>query len=333
MPTNPLPTSSQSGLRPAGSELFDPRNAPVIKEPRRPTDHLMTKEQVVMIQSQASANGNAYNDAVPLSQPLNPEPTVPQPMVPPTSQPPTAPAVSAPTAPQPPVLPGDSQRVQDRINRLYGEKKTAEERVQELETRLSAMIGRFEPAQNPFNGFPSQLQPPAPPPPAAFNPFESPGGGPPQPDGQYVSRSEMAALLQAQTQQLLRVQALGAAHSASRSEAQRDFPDVFAHPQLASVYERALSRDFSGDPEGPYKAAMLARGAAFSVGGPPAQPGPQVPTSARKEGLMGVGASVPEGSGATDDRAARYQAALARARQTGREEDVVTARLIQQGLL
>jgi hypothetical protein len=140
-------------------------------------------------------------------------------------------------------------------------------------------------------------------------------------------------MMEGQTRLILEQNALTSAHSVSRLEAERDFPDVYGDPELRAAAETILARDprFSQDRQGPYLAAALARGLATrSISGSSPQGG--MPAAARKEALAGVGASVPEGSGAPDDRQARYDQAMTRARATGKEEDAAFARLIQQGL-
>jgi len=233
----------------------------------------------------------------------------------------TPPAASAPP-PAAPTSPQDTPRVQDRINKLWGEKRSAEERAEELERKLAEALAQNRPQF-------SQVGNPA----LSNDPFGSGSGSDSAPAG-YISREEFQRELNRQTQDLLRHQALTQAHTVSRSEAQRDFPDVFASPDLEAAANRIWSEDkaLREDPHGPYKAAALARGLGASFGGS-AQRSGSVSASLRKEELTGVGASVPEGSGNADDRAARYQEAMARARRSGREEDAIRARLIAQGLM
>lgn len=318
MPSTPEQTMI-SGLKPTDHEFIDFNQVKTLKEPRRVSENLVTAEQMKAIQAQAEPPPPALPAQVPgAGAPL-------------TSSPPSIPqAPTAPTPPSnpvsvPPTSPQDTPRVQDRINKLWGEKRTAEEKAAELERKLAELTAAQNAARFSTVGTPREEP--------SFSTLGSGSASDSAPAG-YISREEFARELARQTQEIMRHQALTQAHTVSRSEAQRDFPDVFANPELEGAANRIWQEDRSlrEDPHGPYKAAALARGLQAPFGGAAPRSG-GVPASLRKEELSGVGASVPEGSGASDDRVARYQEAMARARRSGREDDAVRARLIAQGIL
>ena len=137
----------------------------------------------------------------------------------------------------------------------------------------------------------------------------------------------------AQTQYLMGQSALQQAHTVSRLEAERTYPDVFQHPELKAAAEEIWRRDPSlrSDPRGVEKAALMARGLAY---GPhvPFSTGSQIPPQMRKEGLSAIGATVPEGQATPNDRASRYAQAFAYAVQTQDLKDFARARRIQTGV-
>lgn len=322
----------QSGLRPADREMLDFSRSPVIKQARDPSRNLMTKEQAAAgVSTSPAALPPIPAAAVPQSSgQANPGlSSSPAGTIPPVTIPSTPPATAAP-----PLFPGDSPRVQDRINKLFGRAKSAEERAAEAESRLADLMNRVEARLGGPSGPPAAPgYPPMPYPnaqlpmePGPLGQAESAGAGQP------ITRAELAHLLQMQTRMFMEHNALTNAHSVSRAEAERDFPDVFSNPALKAAADQIWASDpgLKRDPMGPYKAAILARG----LYGPSAGASPSVASqaTAQKEALSAVGATVPEGPAQPDDRQARYDAAMARARATGREEDAALARLIAMGV-
>ena len=127
---------------------------------------------------------------------------------------------------------------------------------------------------------------------------------------------------------------LSSQQNASRSEVERDFAQHFIDPQFRQTYETVLTEDnsFRDDPHGPYKAALLARGMLADV--PASEAASPAADAARRQALTGIGPSVPEGNSAPQtDRVTRYNAAIARARQTGQDRDFVEALMIKNGQL
>lgn len=324
-------TAQAAGLKPADRQFLDISQAPRFKEPRRISDKLLTKEQTAVMTPQVAAqfagqdNGGTvlpFPQGMPQPQPASQAPQMaPQQAI-------LMPGAQAP--PTPPVLPNDSPRVQDRISKLYGAWKSAEERALESDQRLAAVLARIEGRLSPGPSGDSFFQATPPPaPPQISSPYPEPvGPGTEKP----LTRSELFSVLQQHTQELQKVSLLASSQAASRVEAERDFPDVFADPQLRQHAEYIRQRDYPHDPSGPYKAAALARGLALPVGGAPLGNGASS-AILRKQELMGIGPSVPEGTGTSNDPFARYNEALQIARASGREEDLVRLRLIQQGLL
>jgi len=322
--------AQDAGLQPADKEFLNLRDAIVLKEPKLPSEHALRREQLVQSQTQ--------------TPPTPPPPRSPAEHVTPRftdkeAQSPVAGnrPVDTVVVPQeaPPISPKDTPRVQDRINKLYGKMKSAEERAQDAETRLAEMMNRLEARyQNP-QGPPSQQNP-------NFHHFGFPSAQPqsfePTPisshdagiDQQpFVSRQELANLMAQQTQMLLAQNEAIQARTASQVEAEREYPDVYTNPELREATEQILRNDpyLRQDPKGPLKAAAMVRG--MYAGVFPSESG--LPTTARKEAASSLGPSVPEGQSQPDDRAARYQAALNRAAQTQRPEDFALARRIQLG--
>lgn len=325
---NPI-TAQRAGLKPADREFLDISAAPRIKEPRNPSGKLLTEAQTkVMTPEQAAVMNGDVNSTGLLP---GPTPAGYLPALPPAPAPVSQAPIPIPAAA--PVQSSDSARVQARINSLYGQMKSAEERAVEAESRYAALMarleGRFspEPSGQPFfQASPVPSQPPSIP-----SPYPEPGSL--QQHGEKpLTRAELLAVLNQHTQEVQKASLLASAQAASRVEAERDFPDVFADSQLRQHAELIRQRDYPNDPAGPYKAACMARGLALPVGG--TMPGGGASSAIlRKEALMGVGPSVPEGTGTPNDLNARYEAALAAYRATGHEEHLVHARLIQQGLI
>lgn len=248
----------------------------------------------------------------PAAAPTQPSQTVPQPTSQ-TSQPPTA-----------PVLPTDSPRVQDRINKLYAQKRSAEEEAAGLRALILEQSNKIDAltASRAYGPPPSSI-PETP-------PSYVPGEPPAVPAGQYISRHELERILTAERQAAARIAALSNAQIVSRDEAVRDFPDVFADPDLRSAADQVFRSDpaFSGDPNGYYKAAALVRGLQ-----PASRPNPAPVSAAARKHAMSFGPSIPEASAPQPNNVERYRAALNRARQTQRPEDFVLARKIQLGLV
>lgn len=273
--------------------------------------------------------------ALVVAQPTAPAEPPPAPMsaLPPAS-PPSAPAAAnpAPTVAPTAVLPPDTSRVQDRINQLYGRTKTAEERAAELETKLSDLQRRLDESYRSPPSAPSyypQAQP-------AYTPYgyaPEPVAAPlPPAASDTVTKAELLRILQAQRQEMADNIAIANAHSVARLEAEREFPDVYANPELRATASEIWQRDplLQRDPLGVKKAALMARG--LSVQDVRAQAAASASQSVRKEALAGIGSSVPEGTAQAVDPAQRLSQALTHARNTGRIEDFVQADLIRRGL-
>jgi hypothetical protein len=323
----PIP-AVEAGLTDA-SKLVDLTSLPVIRQKVSPVD------QGLMDIKQANAYRETGNLLVP-SSPFVPQQAPqsgPLPPIPPPAQqttpPVTQPAVPVTTGPE--IRPTDPPRYQERLNQLYGNMKSAEERAASLENRVQELLTRLDARDNqppavPFtNQFGSY-----PPPPQQQQPNFEPSQAQPQPNaGPFISRNELNAILAAERQ----VSAIRQSHVVSRLEAERVFPDVFQNPELKSIADRIWDQDraLQADPRGPEKAALLARGIYYTPGTP--QPA-AAPASAqvRKEAIGMVGPSVAQGNEQSpNDQAARFQAAMNIAIRTQRTEDFARARRIQQG--
>jgi hypothetical protein len=322
-------------------EFIDLDQATVLKEPRDLTRHLMNKAEAASYQSGQLAVENANpsrshlkliddgTPPVPQPQPA-PQPipqAQPQPQVLPPAQPqqvqgpsPALVSPQAPPAPAAPVVPTDSERVQRRINRLYGQMKSAQEerdvyadRINQLEQQVNVLS---QPAQTQY-----QLDQGA----------ALPTGTPPA--GDYVSRQELNQMFGQLTQAIQRRDALSTSQHASRAAVEQDFAQQLQDPNFRQTYETILAQDASlaADPNGPEKAALQARGMLADFSAPTGNPA----DAARRQALSpGVGPSVPEGAPAQpDDRVTRYNQAIARAAQTNRDEDFVRALMIKNGQL
>lgn len=140
----------------------------------------------------------------------------------------------------------------------------------------------------------------------------------------------MQAILEGERRASAEASTLSHAHTLSRLEAEKDFPDVFGNPEVFAQAERIWATDpfLRKDPNGPIKAAALAR--AFS--GPALSSAPSPAEDVRKLAISSVGPSLAQGSGQPVVREDRYRQALAYARYTQQPADFVRARNIQLGL-
>jgi hypothetical protein len=245
------------------------------------------------------------------------------------------PVPAVPTGPAPPPVTGAPvsdaypRRVNDRINKLYGQKREAEEYNARLEAQLAEMNRRMEaltarsapPASAPYTNQYGSSQ---------HSGFGAPPDGAP-PAGDFVSRAEMQAILDRERSLVSQAFELTRAHDVARAEALTEFPDVFGNPELRAAADQILASDpfLRQDPKGPYKAALMARG--FSVSESRESAAALAAADVRKAAISGVGPSVAEGNGPPADRAQRYRQAMAYAAQTQRPEDFTRARLIQLG--
>jgi hypothetical protein len=170
---------------------------------------------------------------------------------------------------------GGIAAMEKRINRLYGQWKTAEEgksameeRYAALEQKYEALEARFSQAARPpvagtpalppqsqvgYPGFQGYGQPPnaAPVPPAA------PPAGP---------NNEVMSAIQALNERLDRrdqMEALGAQQEQAYAAAVAEFPELKdQNSALAHAARQVFQRDpnFRLDPQGPYRAVIMARG-------------------------------------------------------------------------
>jgi len=229
----------------------------------------------------------------------------------------STPAPTAPAAPAP--IPA-TDRVSERIARLFGERESEKSRADALAGQLADLNRKFDtlvtreqartnPTQNIYEvGAPQGTSRPA----------------------DNISRAELQTLLDDQARNLASQFAVAQRQQASNVEAERDFPEVYSDPATRQVADRIWSSrpELQRDPNGPYLAAALARGLVFDPRSTPASAG----LDPRKSNLAGVGVSVAEGTGSANNRASLYEAALAHARHTQRPTDFVKADLIRQGL-
>lgn len=295
---------------------FDPNEAPELKQERARTYKEVTAEQALALKSGTPP----------------PEQDAPQPL--PVAQPTQVPAGVAPAAPQPtttaiphevpPVQPTDSRRVQDRINKLFGQRMEAEERASTYEQQIADLRAQVAALQRPqIPAQPPQYQNPQPYDYYGAQEHQAPPAGP------YVSQEDLRRAILESTQVLGSMIQTHQAQNSSRAVAESEFPDVFNNPVERQAVADLLSRDASlkNDPNGPIKAALMVRGARET------EPEPAVagvPASVRKPLLSGVGASVPQGNVSSDDLANQYQAALHRAAMTQDDADFVRALQLQK---
>ena len=240
---------------------------------------------------------------------------------------PPAAAVVVPVAPAAPTSDTYPARVNDRINKLWGQKQAAVEQVPALQDQLADQARGLDALTAR-----ETARPQAP----YTNQYGSSGldpsqGNPPPADLVSQLRAEMQVALQEQGRGIAEFLALQTQHTAARAEAERDFPDVFGRPEVRAAYDQIWSSDpyLQRDPNGPVKAAALARG--FMNPDPrstPAQPSADV----QKQVLAGIGASVPQGSVPANAQEQRYREAMAIAASTQRPADFVRARMIMAGL-
>ena len=125
--------------------------------------------------------------------------------------------------------------------------------------------------------------------------------------------------------------ALQTQHTATRNEAERDFPDVFGNPAARAAYDQiwASDRFLQQDPHGPMKAAAMVRG--FLNSDP--RSAPALPSAdVQKQVLSGVGPTVAQSSAPAVSQEQRYREALARAASTQKLSDFAHANMIARGL-
>lgn len=299
---------------------FDPNEAPELKQERARTYKEVTPEQALALKS-----GQSIEPIMPPSAALSQ--SVAQPTQVPAG---VAPIPSAPASTTaiphevPPVQPTDSRRVQDRINKLFGQRMEAEERASTYEQQIAdlrAQVAALQRPQIPVQ--PPQYQNPQPYDYYGAQEHQAPPAGP------YVSQEDLRRAILESTQVLGSMIQTHQAQSSSRAVAESEFPDVFNNPVERQAVADLLSRDASlkNDPNGPIKAALMVRGARET------EPEPAVagvPASVRKPLLSGVGASVPQGNVSSDDLANQYQAALHRATITQDDADFVRALQLQK---
>lgn len=319
----PLESPDQSGLEQTSVEFMDVAAMPPLRQRTSPADMAMNREQAAAyVAGQLPAPGMEGPPP-----PLAPPPAPPAPPVPPV--PATTPI---PQATGPDVRPQDADSVKRRIGKLYGQWKSEQERAADLEGRLQRAEAALNAIQSPPRPFSNQFgqYPPAPalaPATPGMQPESSPG----QPSD-YVSRTELLAALRAHSELIAEQTRNASAQATARREAEADFPDVFADPDLKEAADRIYASDpfLKADPNGPYKAAAMARGLRDPFAGAPA--GGPAPTAERKAQLAGIGVSIPQGAPSQpNERELRFREALAYARRTGRLSDYARARRIQMG--
>lgn len=320
-----------AGLPPQDREFLDLAHAEVIRRRISPAERAMSAAQAEAFQKGLDP-GIQLPPAIPAAaapaNTSNAVQAIPIP-VPGAALPATAPvAAAAPPAPAP-TSDAYPRRANDRINKLYGQKMAAEEyaastaaqlaeanrRLEMLLTREAGRTAAPAPYTNQYGSHPG---------------LGAPSDGPP-PAGDFISRSEVQAMLERERSLAGQAFDLIQAHNAARAEAVTDFPDVFADPQLRADADRILASDkhLRASPNAPYLAAALARG--LSVADARDAAAQAAVADVRKTALSGIGPSVAEGNGPPADRATRYQAALVRATRTQLPEDWTLVRMIQLG--
>ena len=230
----------------------------------------------------------------------------------------------APVTPAAPISDNYPARVNDRINKIWGEKMQAHEYAARLENQMIQLQQKLDSMQSA----PQQQQPYTNQ--YGSSQFQSDSARTP-PAGDFISRSEMQAMLSRQSQEMAAQAAIQHAHTVSRLEAEREFPEVFRNETLRSAAERIWNADpfLQRDPKGPLKAAALAR--AFSEPGS-VQAAAAAAADARKAALSAAGPSIAEGTSQQPSREQRYSEALAYAQRSQNVADFVRARNIQLGL-
>lgn len=297
------------------NQLLDLDAAPVLREGKPAVEGSLTPEQAAAYQRGDITPNNAPPPEPPAQQHQTPATPVSTAPAVPTNQP----------AGAPPVYPTDSERVQTRINKLYAQRRNAEElaeqqarRIEDLERRLNG-FAVAQPSQVPGHQY------------EVYNPGAVNAGSQSE---QALTPDLIARVIdqrmQVYEQRQANIDAVRNAQNASRAEAEGDFPDVFQSPNVRAVFDQILRSDpsLAQDPQGPYKAAAMARGFQdpLSAAGQSASP------DARKQAIAGVGPSVAEGSQNSGDLRTQYHQALALARQTGRDSDYVRAYQLQHQL-
>jgi len=313
-------------------------DAPILKRERDPMKKLITPEQAARLQAgqdiaPAGATTAAPGPTVQTSLPgVSPAP-IPMPV----AQPQMVPGVGVTTPALPagsteaPVVAGDSERVQKRINRLFGQRMAAEERNGEYERQISELQTQVAGLQRPATTAPAQNYTPQY---QAAEPYGPVGQAEPASAGDLISRSEVQNLFSQQTQALSAAFQTQQAQIASRASAELEFPDVYGNPTLRQAAEQILESDphLRADPRGPMKAALMARG--LTDGGIlPQTVESGLSTDARKQALSGPGATVPQGTPNAQGLVQQYQAALDRAKASQDDMDFVRARELQKQIL
>ena len=316
-----LPNPEQAGLEQSSAEFIDLAAMPPIRQRVSPADLAMGRDQAAAyVAGQLPAPG--VEGPPPPLPPVPLPPTAPQQPAPPVA----TTAIPNPTGPD--IRPADSDSIRRRIGRLYGQWKSEQERAADLEARLQrteAALNAIQAPPRPFTNQFAQFPPQAPAPATPGVPSESSPGTP----SDYVSRTELLAALRAHSEMIAEQTRTASAQSLARREAEADFPDVFADPDLKEAAERIYASDpfLRSDPNGPYKAAAMARG----LRDPGAPAGGPAPTAERKAQLAGIGISIPQGTQQPNERELRFRQALAYANRTGRLTDYARARRIQMG--
>lgn len=295
-----------SGLTPPTREFLDFRDVKFTKEPKKLVDKDYLTPEAAKLQGVVAKD---ENPTVPM--PAVPgEPVLPLPSV--SQAAPQAPGLPSLPAANAPALPGGQDLIQARLSKVYGA-TSGSDRFSELEARFENALQRLE-GRITGQAQAAAYQP------SAFNAQE--------PSGEFVSKAELQRILDAQARQLGDAVGLQQSHILSRMEAERDFPDVFQSPAAKEAVDRiwAADRNLRQDANGPYKAAMMARG--LAIHGNPLPAGGGASATEVKAMLSGLGSTVAQGNAPAEDRAARYQKALERYRETGKSEDFVRARRI-----
>lgn len=302
---------SSAGLNLGGHQVISNlADAPVLRQRTPNVDkQLLTAEQAARYTAESNLQASA--GAAPTA-----------PAAPSAYVPPSAPIGAPPPAPPPaaPVLPAapDAGRVSERIARLFGEKAQANERADQLAAQLADTNRKLDAlmlSQGRQSSTPNQ------------NIYEvgSPAGTS-RPDA--ISRAELQTILEEHSIKLAHSFRTVQEQQASNSAAERDFPEIYQDAAARAVADKVWRSmpALQADPNGPYLAAAMTRGLLSDPNSATAS----AVSAARKSTLSGVGVSVADGNGVANDRVARYEAAMARARSTQRLEDFVAADLIRQ---
>ena len=310
---------SSVGLSTGGHAVMDLSEAPILRQRTPNVDKpLLTAEQAARYN--AEANLRSSEGAVTTSAGIGPTPPSAY-TPPPAPVPGVATSIPAPAAPAVPPSAPDAGRVSERIARLFGEKQAANDRADQLAAQLAETNRKLDafmlnqgrastPNQNNIYEVGSQA--------GTSRPADN------------ISRAELQTILEEHTNKLAQSFRTVQEQQASNLAAERDFPEVYQDPNLRAVADKVwrLMPALQADPNGPYFAAVMARGL---VSDPNSATAAAV-SAARKSNLSGVGVSVADGNGPANDRAQKYEAAMARARSSQRTEDFVLADLIRQGL-